>query len=47
MWEERAGLAFKEILIEKVILVAAGAAGAVKEGLEVSALARMTAGPAV
>lgn len=41
------GLAFKEILSEKVTFVAAGAAGAVKEGMEVSALARVTVGRAV
>ena len=40
------GLAFKEIL-SKVTLVAAGAAGAVKEGVKVSALARATVRPAV
>ena len=48
--EENMGLAFMEILSEKVTLVAAGAAGAagaVKEGVEVSAPARVTVGPAV
>ena len=41
------GLAFKEILSGKVTLVAAGAAAAVKGGVEVSALARVIVGPAV
>lgn len=45
--EESVGLTFKEILSEKVTLVAAGAAGAVKEGVEVSAPARVTVGRAV
>jgi len=42
--EESVRLAFKEILSEKVTLVAAGAAGAAKEGVEVSAPARVTVG---